>query len=217
MPDILYHIHVTDFNLKQKTIINVFADVLHIWKRTKNVFRRAPIEWTHGEIVVLSLLNSRLFGKVIEVIEGVARIEFFIDKTGTWNILHIDLNTLTGMLHPHRHTLCASGRYYARWSCADCRCSCFVFQSFAKKYIFPLDKLMRKGYNKKAVKVLSGDSRCRCVRYNGVSRLPRMRSIFILCMIMYLFLMRGRDFLLYFAPPVFSEHTAQTAPTNHRR
>ena len=69
---------MTDFNLKHKTIINVFSDVLHIWKRTKNVFRRAPVEWTHGKIVVLSLLNSRLFSKFIEVIEGVAGIEFFI-------------------------------------------------------------------------------------------------------------------------------------------
>lgn len=69
---------MTDFNLKQKTIINVFADVLHIWKRTKNVFKRAPVEWTHVEIVVSSLPNSRLLSKFIEVIEGVAGIEFFI-------------------------------------------------------------------------------------------------------------------------------------------
>ena len=41
-------------------------DVLHIGERKKDVFRRLPVEWSHGETVVLSLAESKLFGKVIE-------------------------------------------------------------------------------------------------------------------------------------------------------
>ena len=53
-------------------------DVLHIRKRIKNVFRWHPVERSHGESVITSLPDSKLFGEVIEGIEGVTSIEFLI-------------------------------------------------------------------------------------------------------------------------------------------
>ena len=52
--------------------------MLHIWKRKKNVFWGHPVEWSHGEIVVLTLSDSELFLKVRKVVEFMAGIEFFI-------------------------------------------------------------------------------------------------------------------------------------------
>ena len=53
-------------------------DVLHIRKRIKNIFGSHPVEWSHGESVIASLSDSKLFGKVIKGIEGVAGIELLI-------------------------------------------------------------------------------------------------------------------------------------------
>ena len=53
-------------------------DVLHSGERKKDGIGRLPVERAHGEIVVLSLPNSKLLGKVIKGIECVAGIEFFI-------------------------------------------------------------------------------------------------------------------------------------------
>ena len=50
-------------------------DVLHIWKRKKDSFGGLPVERPHGEIVVLSLPNSKLLGKVLKGIERVAGIK----------------------------------------------------------------------------------------------------------------------------------------------
>lgn len=52
--------------------------MLHIRKRIKNVFRWHPVERSHGESVITSLPDSKLFGEVIEGIEGVTSIEFLI-------------------------------------------------------------------------------------------------------------------------------------------
>ena len=53
-------------------------DVLHIRKRIKNIFRSHPVERSHGESVIASLPDSKLFGKVIKGIEGVAGVELLI-------------------------------------------------------------------------------------------------------------------------------------------
>ena len=53
-------------------------DVLHIRKRIKNIFGSHPVEWSHGESVIASLPDSKLFGKVIKGIEGVAGVELLI-------------------------------------------------------------------------------------------------------------------------------------------
>ena len=42
-------------------------DVLQLWERKKNLFRGAPIERTHREIVVLTLANSEL---LLEIVKG---------------------------------------------------------------------------------------------------------------------------------------------------
>ena len=52
--------------------------MLHIRKRIKDIFGSHPVEGSHGESVIASLPNSKLFGKVIEGIEGMAGIEFLI-------------------------------------------------------------------------------------------------------------------------------------------
>ena len=52
--------------------------MLHNGERKKDGIGRLPVERAHGEIVVLSLPNSKLLGKVIKGIECVAGIEFFI-------------------------------------------------------------------------------------------------------------------------------------------
>ena len=52
--------------------------MLHIGKRIKNLFRSHPVEGSHGESVIASLPNSKLFGKVIKGIEGVAGVELLI-------------------------------------------------------------------------------------------------------------------------------------------
>lgn len=53
-------------------------DVLHIRKRIKNIFGSHPVEGSHGESVIASLPDSKLFGKVIEGIEGMAGVELLI-------------------------------------------------------------------------------------------------------------------------------------------
>ena len=53
-------------------------DVLQIRKRKENSFGRHPVEWSHGERVIVTLPDSKLFGKVIEGIKGVAGIEFLV-------------------------------------------------------------------------------------------------------------------------------------------
>ena len=53
-------------------------DVLHIRKRIKDIFGGHPVEGSHGESVIASLSDSKLFGKVIKGIEGVAGIELLI-------------------------------------------------------------------------------------------------------------------------------------------
>ena len=52
--------------------------MLHIRKRIKNIFRSHPVERSHGESIISSLPDSKLFGKVIEGIEGVAGVELLI-------------------------------------------------------------------------------------------------------------------------------------------
>ena len=53
-------------------------DVLHIRIRKKDVFWGLPVEWSHREVVVLTLSDSELFLKVCEVIELVASIELLV-------------------------------------------------------------------------------------------------------------------------------------------
>ena len=53
-------------------------DVLHIRKRIKNIFGSHPVEGSHGESVIASLPDSKLFGKVIKGIEGMTSIELLI-------------------------------------------------------------------------------------------------------------------------------------------
>ena len=52
--------------------------MLHIRKRIKDIFGGHPVEGSHGESVIVSLSDSKLFGKVIKGIESVAGIELLI-------------------------------------------------------------------------------------------------------------------------------------------
>ena len=52
--------------------------MLQIRKRIENVIRRVPVKWPHGEVVVLSLPDRKLLGKILKGKERVADIEFFI-------------------------------------------------------------------------------------------------------------------------------------------
>ena len=52
--------------------------MLHIRKRIKDIFGGHPVEGSHGESVIASLSDSKLFGKVIKGIEGVAGVELLI-------------------------------------------------------------------------------------------------------------------------------------------
>ena len=53
-------------------------DVLQISERKKGIFRRLPVERSHGKIIVLPLTDSELLCEVFEGIEGVASIELFV-------------------------------------------------------------------------------------------------------------------------------------------
>ena len=64
--------------LKKLSNCRFVNDVLHNGERKKDGIGRLPVERAHGEIIVLSLPNSKLLGKVIKGIECVAGIEFFI-------------------------------------------------------------------------------------------------------------------------------------------
>ena len=55
--------------------------MLHIRIRKKDVFWGLPVEWSHREVVVLTLSNSELFLKVCEVIELVASICDMVDPS----------------------------------------------------------------------------------------------------------------------------------------
>ena len=44
-------------------------DVLHVWIRKKDVFGRVPVEWSHGEVVVLPLSDGQLLFEIIERVE----------------------------------------------------------------------------------------------------------------------------------------------------
>ncbi|MBO5171283.1 MAG: hypothetical protein J6B70_11175, partial [Oscillospiraceae bacterium] len=50
----------------EKTSCRFVNDVLHIRKRIKNIFGSHPVEGSHGESVIASLPDSKLFGEVIE-------------------------------------------------------------------------------------------------------------------------------------------------------
>ena len=52
--------------------------MLHIRERKKDVFGRLPAEWSHREVVILTLSDSELFLKVSEVVELVASIELLV-------------------------------------------------------------------------------------------------------------------------------------------
>ena len=52
--------------------------MLHIRKRIKDIFGSHPVEGSHGESVIASLPDSKLFGEVIEGIEGMAGVELLI-------------------------------------------------------------------------------------------------------------------------------------------
>ena len=53
-------------------------DVLHIRESRKDSFGGHPVERPHGEIIILPLPDSELPGEVIEGIESMAGVEFFI-------------------------------------------------------------------------------------------------------------------------------------------
>ncbi len=52
--------------------------MLHIRERKKDVFRRVPVERSHGEVVILALSDSELFFKIRKVKELMTGVEFFI-------------------------------------------------------------------------------------------------------------------------------------------
>ena len=53
-------------------------DVLHIGIRKKDVFGRLPVEWSHREVVVLTLSDSQLLFEIFKRIELPHSIELLI-------------------------------------------------------------------------------------------------------------------------------------------
>ena len=53
-------------------------DVLHIRESREDLIGRAPVEGTHGEIVVLVLPGGQLFAEVVKGIELVGGVEVFV-------------------------------------------------------------------------------------------------------------------------------------------
>ena len=53
-------------------------DVLHIREGEKYLFRRLPVEWSHGEAVILAFTDCQLLRKIIKGVERVAGVELFI-------------------------------------------------------------------------------------------------------------------------------------------
>ena len=43
-----------------------------LWGRKEDSFGGHPIEWPHGEVVILTLSDSQLFLKILKGIEGMA-------------------------------------------------------------------------------------------------------------------------------------------------
>ena len=60
---------------KVRKICRFVNDVLHSGERKKDGIGRLPVERAHGEIVVLSLPNSKLLFEVCKGIKTAARIE----------------------------------------------------------------------------------------------------------------------------------------------
>ena len=56
----------------------MYNDVLHIRERRKDGHGGHPVERAHGKVVILPLADSKLFDKVIEGIEGMTGINFFV-------------------------------------------------------------------------------------------------------------------------------------------
>ena len=52
--------------------------MLHIGERKKNVLWRLPVEWSHREVIILTLSDSELSFKISEVIELMASVELFV-------------------------------------------------------------------------------------------------------------------------------------------
>ena len=61
-----------------ETVCRFVNDVLHIRIRKKDVFWGLPVEWSHREVVILTLAHSKLFFKVSKAIEFVASIELLV-------------------------------------------------------------------------------------------------------------------------------------------
>ena len=53
-------------------------DVLHIGERGKGLNGRAPVEGTHGKMIVSAFTDSELLFEIIKGIEAVRGIEFFV-------------------------------------------------------------------------------------------------------------------------------------------
>ena len=61
-----------------KELCRFVNDELHIWERKKDSFRRLPVEWSHREIVVLSLADGQLLYEAIERIKLMRCIKLFV-------------------------------------------------------------------------------------------------------------------------------------------
>ena len=57
--------------------------MLQIRERIENAIRRVPVKWSHGEVVVLSLPDRKLLGKILKGKERMTDIEFFITLSET--------------------------------------------------------------------------------------------------------------------------------------
>ena len=62
----------------RRIFCRLYNDVLHIRERRKDGHGGHPVERAHGKAVILPLADSKLFDKVIEGIEGMTGIKFFV-------------------------------------------------------------------------------------------------------------------------------------------
>ena len=72
--------------------------MLHIEKRKKNMFRRVPVEWSHGEVVILSLPGGKLLFEVGKGVKLMAGVELLVVLSVTAFYLAI----MSGRVRPNQ-------------------------------------------------------------------------------------------------------------------
>ena len=74
---------------------------MHIRKRDKKLFKRTPIERTHGKFVVLTLTNSQLFFEVVKGIEFMRSVKLLV----VFSVAEFHLSVMEGCVWTDQHML----------------------------------------------------------------------------------------------------------------